>query len=170
MKKIVIVLVVLLVVAGVGWSQEGSKPRYGAQLVIGANILAPIGVGFEAFLGPVGLEAELRGLYFGAGGEYFGTIDPAVNAKFYFSELDSTLYLTAGVGYATFWFAGEGTANGGLLQPRAALGYHALFGRNDTTRFGIELGGVWWKLVANNEIIDGDLFSPYFKLYFGRVF
>jgi hypothetical protein len=171
MKKVLIALVVLLLLSSLAWSQEASKPRFAAQLVLGGFLLAPIGIGGELFLGPVGLEVELRGLYFGLSGYYFGSVEPAANVKFYFTDLDSTLYLTGGVSYATFWATDAGIADGGLLQPKAAVGYHSLFGKANRTRFGVELGAVWWKLLAANEILpfEGALW-PYFKLYFGRVF
>jgi hypothetical protein len=175
MKKVLIVLIALLLLSSLAWSQESPKPRFAAQLVIGGFILAPIGVGGELFLGPVGLEAEVRGLFFGTADGTFGTVEPAVNAQFYFSSLDSTLYLTAGISYATVWASGEGVASSGLLQPKAALGYHALFGKNDRTRFGVELGAVWWKSIVEGRSLEEvigipDTIWPYFKLYFGRVF
>jgi hypothetical protein len=172
MKKVVVVLVTLLLLSSLAWAQEAPKPRYAAQLVIGGFFAAPIGIGGEMFLGPVGLEAEVRGIFFSLEGVAFGTLEPGVNVKWYFSDLDSTLYLTGGVSYAMFWATEGGVANGGLLQPKAALGYHALFGKNERTRFGVELGGVWWKFVADNEIIDflPESIWPYFKIYFGRVF
>jgi hypothetical protein len=172
MKKVLILVVALLLLATLVWSQEETKPRFAAQLVVGGFILAPIGVGGEVFLGPLGLELELRGLYFGIEGSYFGTFEPAANVKFYFRDLDSTLYLTGGISYAMFWATDAGVSDGGLLQPKAALGYHALFGKANRTRFGIELGAVYWKFVADNEILDflpGSLW-PYTKLYFGVVF
>lgn len=171
MKRIVLVLVVLVLIASVGWSQEAAAPRGSVSMLLGGNIFAPIGVGVEFFFGNIGIVGELRGLFFGAQGDFVGTVEPGAYARFYFSGPDSSLYLNGGVSYWTAW-SSEAVAQGGLVRPRAAVGYSALFGKGERTRFHMELGGTWNLVAAEGDIVDEfpALILPYMLLGFGRAF
>jgi len=143
---------------------------------VGGGVLAPLGIGAEFFLGPVGLGVEVRGMFLVLGGNGVGTLEPGATVRFYFGDLDSALFLMAGASYVTGWVIGNGgasTADFGLLKPKVAVGYNALFGRDSRTRFAVELGGVYmWPVVAGEVIQASDLFPilPHILLMFGRVF
>jgi len=171
MKKIALLLIVLALVAGMAWSQEAASPRGSVSILLGGNILAPIGVGVEFFFGNLGVVGELRGLFFGAQGNFVGTVEPGAYARFYFGELDSSMFLCGGVSYWTGW-SSEGVAQGGLVRPRAAVGYSALFGRDESTRFHMELGGSWNLVAADGDLVEDfpAMILPYILLGFGRAF
>jgi len=171
MKKVLIVLVVLVLIGGVAWSQEAKRPLGAVSFLLGGSVVAPIGVGLEFFLGPVGLALEARGLFFAYEGSAFGTFDPGAYLRFYFSGVDSSLYLVGGASYLTFWETEAGVVEAGLLKPKAGVGYNALFGRDNRIRFNAELGGVGFI-----PVVEGDFFEmpalilPHFLIGFGYAF
>lgn len=171
MKKTALLLIVLALVAGLAWSQETATPRGSVSMLLGGNVLAPIGVGVEFFLGNIGIVGELRGLFFGAEGNFVGTVEPGAYARFYFSGPDSSLYLSGGVSYWTAW-SSEEVAQGGLVRPRAAVGYSALFGKGERTRFHMELGGTWNLVATNGDLVEEfpAMLLPYMLFGFGRAF
>lgn len=179
MRKAILVLVVLLVVSGLAFAQEQQykKPAWALDLELFGAIIAPIGVGAEFFLGPIGLGAELRFLFFGMQDVFLGTLEPGATIRFYFGDLDSSLFLMGGVSYLTGWAMGGGeaaAADFGFLKPKAAVGYNALFGRDNRTRFAVELGAVYmWPVVSGEVISTEDVMFPvlpHIKLMFGRAF
>jgi len=171
MKKVLIALIVFALVGGMAWSQEESQPRSSVSFVLGGSLVAPIGVGFEFFVGTVGIAGEVRGLFLAVEGDAIGTLEPGVYLRFYFSDLDSSFYLFGGSSYLTVWDSQAGVVDAGILKPKAGVGYNALFGKDNRTRFNVELGGVWFKPVEQGEIIDmGSLLLPHFLIGFGRTF
>ena len=171
MKKVLIALIVLVLVGGMAWSQEESQPRGAVSFILGGSLVAPIGLGFEFFVGPVGIAAEVRGLFLAVGGDAIGTLEPGAYVRFYFSDLDSSFYLFGGSSYLAVWDSEAGVVDAGILKPKAGVGYSAMFGKDNRTRFNVELGGVWFKPVVQGDIIDsGSLFLPHFLIGFGRVF
>ena len=176
MKKALLALVILVVLSGLAFGQEAKKPTAAVSLELFGSIIAPMGLGVEFFLGPVGIGAELRGLFFGTGDMLIGTLEPGLAARFYFGDLDSALFLMGGVSYVTAWAfsSGEtGTADFGFLKPKAAIGYNALFGKDSRTRFAIELGAVYMQPVFEGTALDWDVtwpILPHFLIMFGRAF
>jgi hypothetical protein len=174
MKRVLLVILMLALLAGLAFGQD-KKPTAAVSLELFGGIFAPIGVGAEFFLGPVGLGVELRGLFFGVEETFIGTVEPGATVRFYFSDLDSSMYLMGGCSYVTGWAISEGEASGadfGILKPKAGVGYNALFGKSNKTRFAIELGAVYTQWVVSGNTIEGMPFNllPHLLLMFGRVF
>ena len=176
-KKLLVVLVLVLCAAGLGWSQGGAKPLGSVTFELGGSVVAPIGVGAEFFLGHLGLGAEFRFLFLVMEGAMVAPIEPGAAVRFYFSDLDSSLFLMGGVSYLTAFYAGggeSGTAPFGFLKPKAGVGYSALFGKGNKTRFLVELGVVYlWPVVEGSLITTEDVFFPFlphFMIGFGRAF
>ena len=175
MKRVLVVVLMLALLAGLAFGQEAKRPTAAVSLELFGSIIAPIGVGAEFFLGPVGLGVEVRGLFLGMQGNLIGTVEPGAAVRFYFSDLDSSLFLMGGVSYVTAFALGDstGTAPIGLLKPKAGIGYNALFGKDNKTRFAIELGAVYmWPVVQGDALDISNLFPilPHFLLMFGRAF
>jgi len=175
MKRVLVVVLMLALLAGLAFGQEAKRPTAAVSLELFGSIIAPIGVGAEFFLGPVGLGVEVRGLFLGMQGNLIGTVEPGAAVRFYFSDLDSSLFLMGGVSYVTAFALGDstGTAPIGLLKPKAGIGYNALFGKDNRTRFAIELGAVYmWPVVQGDALDISNLFPilPHFLLMFGRAF
>ena len=176
MKRVLVVVLMLALLTGLAFGQEGKRPIGAVSFELGGSFVAPIGVGVEFFLGPVGLGAEVRGLFLSTGGSLVGTVEPGAAVRFYFASLDSSMYLMGGVSYLTVFGVGEGAAgvaNVGLLKPKAGIGYNALFGKNNRTRFAVELGAVYMLPVVEGDALDiSNMFPilPHFMLMFGRAF
>jgi hypothetical protein len=170
MKKILVILIILVFIGGLAWSQD-SNPRAAITFNLGGAFLAPIGVGVEFFVPPLGIVGEVRGLFAAYEGTAVGAIEPGAYARVYFNEIDSSLFAFGGVSYMTLWDSDVGTVDAGILKPKAGLGYGALFGDSNRIRFFVELGGMWWKPVIEGSILDtGALLLPHFLLGFGGAF
>jgi hypothetical protein len=172
MKKILIVLVVLALIGTAAWGQEEKQPTASVSFLLGGSFVAPIGVGAEFFLGNFGIGAELRFLFIAYQGEAMGTVEPGAYGRFYFTGLESSLFLFGGASYLTAWSTQSGTVEAGILKPKAGAGYAAMFGPDNRTRFTIELGAVGFYAVVGGEIADAVVFPflPHFLLSFGRAF
>ena len=176
MKKILLVILMLALLAGLAFGQEEKKPTAAVSFELFGSIIAPIGIGAEFFLGPVGLGVELRFLFLGLEGNFIGSVEPGGSVRFYFGDLESSLFLMGGVSYLTVFAIGEGTASTagvGFLKPKAGIGYNALFGKDNKTRFAIEVGAVYMWPIIEGDVITTDVvfpFLPHFLLMFGRVF
>jgi hypothetical protein len=174
MKRIVVVVLMLALLTGLAFGQD-KKPTAAVSFELFGSIIAPMGIGAEFFLGPVSLGVELRGLFLGFEGNLIGTVEPGGAVRYYFGDLDSSMFLMAGVSYVTAFAIGEGSdmAPIGLLKPKAAVGYNALFGKDSKTRFAIELGAVYMMPLVEGDVFDvGTMFPilPHFLIMFGRVF
>ncbi len=176
MKKTLLVLIVLIFLAAVSWGQEAKKPIGAVSFEVGGAIIAPIGVGLEFFLGRVGLAAELRFLFAAFQGVLGGFIEPGAAVRFYFAPVESSLFLMGGVSYVTGFAVGSGgsgTTPIGLLKPKIAIGYNALFGKDNRIRFAAEIGAVYLWPVVQGDLIDvSNLFPvlPHALLMFGYAF
>jgi len=176
MKRLAVVILMLVLLAGLAFGQEEKRPTAAVSLELFGGIIAPMGIGAEFFLGPVGLGVEVRGLFLGYGGNFIGTVEPGATVRFYFGDLDSSMFLMAGCSYVTAWVIGEGEAGAadfGILKPKVAVGYNALFGKGNKTRFAIELGGVYMQPVVEGADLDWDVAMPvlpHFLIMFGRAF
>jgi hypothetical protein len=177
MKRVLVVILLLVLLTGLAFGQEeAKKPVAAVSFELFGSILALMGVNAEYFLGPVGLSAEVRGLFFGYGGNLLGFVEPGAAVRFYLGHLDSAMFLMGGVSYLTAFAVGDdasGVANVGLLKPKAGVGYNALFGKDNKTRFAIELGAVYMLPVVEGDALDlSNLFPflPHFLIMFGRAF
>jgi hypothetical protein len=177
MRRILLVLVAVVFLAGLGWSEGEVNPKGAVSFELGGGVIAPIGVGVEFFLGPIGLGAEFRFMFIAVEGVMVGALEPGANVRFYFSNLDSSFFLMGGVSYLTAFAIGEGgagTAPFGFLKPKAGVGYQALFGKNNKTRFAIELGAVYlWPVADGSVLSSSDIIFPilpHFMIMFGRAF
>ena len=175
MKRILVVVLMLALLTGLAFGQE-KKPTAAISLELFGSVIAPMGLGAEFFLGRIGLGVELRGFFMGYEGNMVGTVEPGGCVRFYFSELDSSMFLMGGVSYLTAFGIGSGASavsNVGLLKPKAGVGYNALFGKGNKTRFAIEMGAVYmWPVVEGDAIPASDLFPilPHLLIMFGRAF
>jgi len=176
MKRLVVVVLMLVLLAGLAFGQEEKKPTAAVSFELFGSVIAPLGIGAEFFLGPVGLGVELRGLFLGYGGSLIGTLEPGAAVRIYFTDLDSSMFLMAGVSYVTAFAIGNGaaaTAPIGLLKPKAAVGYNALFGKKNRTRFAVELGAVYMLPVVEGDVLPADIMFPilpHLLIMFGRAF
>jgi hypothetical protein len=176
MKRIVVVVLLLVFLAGMAFGQEEKKPTAAVSFELFGSIIAPMGVGAEFFVGQrLGLGAELRFLFLGYGGNFVGTVEPGGAVRFYFGDLDSSMFLMGGVSYVTAFAIGEGSgvSSIGILKPKVAVGYNALFGKGNKTRFAIELGAVYMQPIVEGDVIDISNvvpILPHFLIMFGRVF
>jgi hypothetical protein len=116
-------------------------------------------------------------MFLGVGGVFASFIDPGAAVRWYFSGLDSSLYLMGGVSYLTGFAIGGGaaaTAPIGFLKPKAGIGYQVLFGKNNRTRFAAELGVVYlWPVVEGDLISPSEIMFPILPhalIMFGRAF
>ncbi len=176
MKRILVAALLLVMLAGLAFGQEAKKPTAAVSFELFGSVLALMGVNVEFFLGPVGLSGEVRGLFFSYSGNFLGFLEPGAAVRFYFSELESSMFLMGGVSYLTAFgigSGGSGVTNVGLLKPKAAVGYNALFGKGGKTRFAVELGAVYMVPVVQGDAIPAsDLFPilPHLLIMFGRAF
>ena len=176
MKRILVAALLLVMLAGLAFGQEAKRPTAAVSFELFGSVLALMGANAEFFLGPVGLSGEVRFLFFSYGGNFLGFVEPGAAVRFYFSELESSMFLMGGVSYLTAFGLGSGGAgvtNVGLLKPKAGVGYNVLFGKGNKTRFAIELGAVYMvPVVAGDAIPSSDLFPilPHLLIMFGRVF
>jgi hypothetical protein len=174
MKRFLVVILMLALLGGLAFGQE-KKPTAAVSLELFGSVIAPMGLGAEFFLGQFGLGVELRGFFMGYEGNMVGTVEPGGCVRFYFNELDSSMFLMGGVSYVTAFAIGEGSGLSpiGLLKPKVGVGYNALFGRDNKTRFAIELGAVYMQPIVEGDIFTGDSIwpiLPHFLIMFGRAF
>jgi hypothetical protein len=179
MKKISVLFLVLAVAGGAAFAQQSPDtpdPSGSFTFNIGYSLFAPIGVSLEFFPSQsIGIGGMLNGFFFGAGGGVVWSVNPGGFIRLYFSELDGTMYLNAGVSYLTAGYSGGGSSDwldGGIMQVRGGLGYNNIFGRRNQNRIQIELGAVYQHMVSGDDDDDDDLFLtlPYFGISIGQVF
>jgi hypothetical protein len=172
MKRILLCVLLLFIVAGVAWAQEEQEKPFGSVSFVLIDSYAPIGVGAEFFLGNFGIGATFTTLFFAAEGEAIFLLEPGAYGRYYFGDLSSTFFISTGVSYLT----AVGTYKGdvdllkyGLLKVNVGLGYNAIFGKNENARFSLELGPRYRKVTDP----DYDVSIPvliHFMLLFGTVF
>ena len=99
MKKILLCVLILFVVAGIAWAQEEEKERdkpLGSVSFILIDSYAPIGVGLEFFLGQFGLGPTFTTLFFVAEGNTTFLLEPGAYVRYYFGDLSSTFFVSVG--------------------------------------------------------------------------
>ncbi len=163
MKKILVLFLVLAVAGGAAFAQQSPDtpdPSGSFTFNIGYSLFAPIGVSLEFFPSQsIGIGGMLNGFFFGAGGGVVWSVNPGGFIRLYFSELDGTMYLNAGVSYLTAGYSGGGSSDwldGGIMQVRGGLGYNNIFGRRNQNRIQIELGAVYQHMVSGDDDDDYD--------------
>jgi hypothetical protein len=171
MKRSVLVLLVVILAAGIAWTDGVQRPKGAVSLQGGGSLVAPVGAELEFLQGPVGLILEVRLLVWRLSGDWVGTLEPGIDLRYYFGGFDDTLFAFTGVGFLSLWPLSSFSLRQGILKPRVGLGYNWLLGRDDRWRLGLEIGAAWMQ-----EIIEEDLYDivsplvPHLMLVFGRTF
>lgn len=174
MKRILIVTLILLLGAGTAIAQdEAATPRGSVNFIL-AGSFAPFGVGAEVFLGQLGLGGTFTALPIGAGGNFIVIYEPGAYGRFYFSDPESALYAAASTSYISIAggsFDEIGFIDGGILRLNGALGYNAFFGRDNSTRFAVELGPRFNQVIVEGDDVDDvNWIFVHFMLMFGKTF
>jgi hypothetical protein len=174
LKKILLCVFILFIVAGIAWAQEEKEEKkpIGSVSFVLINSYAPIGIGLEFFLGKFGIGPTLTTFFFVAEGDWVFLLEPGAYGRFYFGDLSSTFFISTGVSYLTAVGAYAGDVdllNFGLLKVNVGVGYNAIIGKNENARFSLELGPRY-RYVTDP---DYDVTFPlviHFMLLFGTVF
>ena len=148
------------------------EPVKGAVSLQGGGCLAaPVGVELEFLLGSVGFSVESRLFVLKSGGDWVGTLEPGIALRYYFGDVDGSLFLFAGVSFLSLWQFSPFSLDQGILKPRAGFGYNWLLGERNTWRLGLELGASWLQ-----ELVQGDSYDvlfplvPHILLLLGKTF
>jgi hypothetical protein len=162
-------LVLLVVNAAV--AQEAEPTRGALSLQGGGSAVAPVGIELEFLLGSVGLSVESRLLVVKWRGDWIGSLEPGLNLRYYFGDLDSGLFFFAGISFLSLWQLGPFLLDQGILKPRAGFGYNWLLGEENRWRLGLEIGAAWLQ-----ELLQGDTYDilfpavPHVLLLIGKTF
>ena len=175
MRRALIVTLVLLFAAGTVFAQDSgadSQPRGAVSFVL-AGSFAPFGAGAEVFLGPLGLGGTFTMLPFGTAGNFILLYEPGVYGRFYFGDLESSMYASASTSYLSVAGSSAGdldNLDAGILRLNGALGYNAFFGSDNSTRFAFELGPRYNVPVVSGASQDTGWIFVHFMLMFGKTF
>ena len=168
MKRTALVVVLVLLIVGTAFAQQPAKGVLSLQG--GGSLVAPVGVELEFLLGSVGFSVESRLLVLKLRGDWIGTLEPGINLRYYFGDVDGSLFVFTGVSFLSLWQFSPFSLDQGILKPRAGLGYNWLLGKENTWRLGLEVGAVWLQ-----ELIQGDSYDilfplvPHILLVFGKT-
>jgi len=144
MKRVAVVLLLLICVAGFGFSQSsGGSPKGTVSFVL-TDSFAFVGMGGELYLNNIGLGATFTAMALGGTNSLVFLYEPGAYGRLYLGDPSGSMFLTSGVTY----FTGAGgsldtgidKADLGLLNVNAGIGYNAFFGTGDKTRFSFEIG------------------------------
>jgi len=171
MKRTALV-VLLVLLAGVAAFAQTVEPAGGAlALQGGGSLAAPVGVEIEFLLGSVGFSVESRFLVLKLSGDWVGTLEPGINLRYYFGDVDGSLFFFTGVSFLSLWQFSPFSLDQGILKPRAGFGYNWLAGKEDAWRLGLEVGAAWLQ-----ELVRGNRYDilfplvPHVLLLLGRTF
>jgi hypothetical protein len=159
MKRTALVVFLVLLVFGAAFAQEAEPAKGALCLQGGGSLVAPIGVELEFLLGSVGLSVESRLLVLKLGGDWVGTLEPGINLRYYFGDVDGCLFFFTGVSFLSLWQFSPFSLDQGILKPRAGLGYNWLLGKKNTWRLGVEVGASWLQ-----ELVQGEPYDILFPL------
>ena len=173
MKRILLLILCIFIGAGFATAQESKTGSIG---LVFTDSIAFAGLYGELFLGNLGIGATFTALPIGNGDAMVIFYEPGVYGRLYFGDLAGAMYLMGGMSYFT---AAGGSSDsdglksfdGGALNINGGVGYHALFGANNATRFSIEVGPRYSTWVYEGD--DAGLYAGFFlhfALYFGAVF
>ncbi|MFP4431841.1 MAG: hypothetical protein ACOCW6_02570 [Spirochaetota bacterium] len=175
MKRVLLVLLGVILLAGplFGQSEDQDQPTGAVGLVL-LGSPAVVGIGVELFLEQFGVAGTLTTLPLGGDSGLLLILEPGFYTRYYFGELESSFFLTAGVSYLTL-AAGDygdvGLVDGGIFRVNSGIGYNSFLGRDNSSRFSFEIGPRFNRLVTNTE--DEDTLSwvfLHFMLTFGKTF
>ena len=171
MERTAFVVVLVLLAAGTAGAQETEPTRGAISLQGGGSLIAPAGVELEYWLGPLGLSVETRLLVQKRETDWFGSLEPGFNLRYYFGDLEGGLFFFTGVGFLSLWRLSPFSLEQGIVKPRSGFGYNWLLGKEDRCRLGLEVGVAWLQ-----EVIQGDLCDiqfplvPHLLMALGRTF
>jgi hypothetical protein len=169
MKRTALVVVLVLLIVGTACAQQPAKGAISLQG--GGCLAAPVGVEIEFLLGSVGLSVESRFLVWKFGGDWVGTLEPGINLRYYFGDVDGSLFFFTGVSFLSLWQFSPFSLDQGILRYRAGLGYNWLLGTEDNWRLGLEVGASWLQ-----ELVQGDSYdivfplAPHLLVILGKIF
>jgi hypothetical protein len=175
MKRVLVVFVGMILLAGplFGQADDSEEPTGAVGLVL-LGSPAVVGIGAELFLDQFGVAGTLTSLPLGGDSGLLLILEPGLYGRFYFSELDSSFFVTAGVSYLTL-AAGDygdvGFVDGGIFRVNSGIGYNSFLGRDNSSRVSFEIGPRFNRLVTDTE--NDDTLSwvfIHFMLTFGKTF
>jgi hypothetical protein len=171
MKRAALCVVLAILFVGMSWAQQGGQCKAALSLQAGGSLAAPAGLKGEMFVGRLGLSLETRVLLPKLAGKWTGALEPGVNFRLYFGELERSLFFFAGAGFLSLWTLKPFSFEQGIVKPRAGLGYNRLLGKDKRYRVALEIGAAWLQEVDRGDLRD-ILFPlvPHFLLVFGRTF
>ena len=169
MRRTALVVVLVLLITGTALAQEPVKGILSLQG--GGSLVAPVGVELEFLLGSVGFSVESRLLVLKLKGDWVGTLEPGINLRYYFGDIDGSLFVFTGVSFLSLWQFSPFSLDQGILKPRAGFGYNWLLGKQNTWRLGLEVGASWLQ-----ELVQGNRYDilfplvPHVLLLLGKTF
>lgn len=169
MRRTALVVVLVLLITGTALAQEPVKGALSLQG--GGSLVAPVGVELEFLLGSVGFSVESRLLVLKLNGDWVGTLEPGINLRYYFGDVDGSLFVFTGVSFLSLWQFSPFSLDQGILKPRAGFGYNWLPGEQNTWRLGLEVGASWLQ-----ELVQGNRYDilfplvPHVLLLLGKTF
>lgn len=169
MRRTALVVVLVLLIAGTAFAQEPVKGALSLQG--GGSLVAPVGVELEFLLGSVGFSVESRLLVLKSGGDWVGALEPGINLRYYFGDVDGSVFVFTGVSFLSLWQFSPFALDQGILKPRAGFGYNWLLGEQNTWRLGLEVGASWLQ-----ELVQGNRYDilfplvPHVLLLLGKTF
>ncbi len=175
MKRVLLLMLALLFLAGTafGQSSDQEEPRGAVGFVL-LGSPAVVGIGVELFLDQLGVAGVLTALPIGGGSSFLLFLEPGLYGRYYFGDLSSTFFVTAGTSYLTLAagsYGDSGFVDGGIFRVNTGIGYNSFIGRDDTTRFSFEIGPRFNRLVTNTEGEDTiNWMFLHFMLTFGKTF
>jgi hypothetical protein len=165
----------VFMLAGVLWAQEDQEEerrQIGSVSFILTNSFAPIGFGLEFFVGQFGFSGTFTTLFLAAEGEFCALYEPGGYIRWYFGDRSGTFFVSAGLSYlkaSKGWTGEADLVNHGLLKINVGLGFNANIGKNENTRFSLEVGPRYRELTDPNNDVDFPLLI-HFMLLLGGVF
>jgi hypothetical protein len=173
-KKALLITLVLCIVAIPLWSQDENqapeeldKEPSGSFSFILTNSFAPIGFGLEFFVEQFGIGPTFTAFFFAIGGEQYLLFEPGGYVRFYFKDISSSFYLTAGI---NFLLASSNVEmSGGLLKINLGIGYNAIVGKRGRSRVSFEVGPRI-RQYTDPDVADDFPILIHFMLLFGSIF
>ncbi len=175
MKRLALLFLIGILVTGavLGQTDDQEDPSGAVGFVL-LGSPAVVGIGVELFLDRLGVAAVLTTLPIGGDSSFLLLLEPGLYGRYYFGDLSSTFFVTAGISYLTLAagdYGDAGFVDGGIFRVNSGLGYNSFIGQDDTTRFSFEIGPGFNRLVTNTE--DEDTVNwvfLHFMLTFGKTF
>jgi len=161
----------VLLVVGTAFAQKAEPVKGALSLQGGGSLVAPVGVELEFLLGSVGFSVESRLLVLKLRGDWVGSLEPGINLRYYFGDVEGGLFFFTGVSFLSLWQFSPFSLDQGVLKPRAGFGYNWLLGEQNTWRLGLEVGASWLQ-----ELVQGDRYDilfplvPHVLLLLGKTF